>query len=240
MVPLVGGPPPPAAVAGGSGVVAAGGGVVVPPPGGPPLGGGAGELSVVLPQFSCPRRPNVGTEGRPILLRANHFQISMPRGFLHHYDVTITPDKCPRKVNREIIETMVQSYSKIFGSQKPVFDGRKNMYTRDDLPIGKEKAELEVTLPGEGKDRVFRVAIKWVAQVSAVARGKDCGNGTGVGASNGGCRSPGNQHFSRWAQSVCPPGRQLRVLAGYPVDSAVPVPCFLSMPRGNLKLQYVG
>ncbi|KAH8021962.1 hypothetical protein HPB51_019606 [Rhipicephalus microplus] len=119
-------------------------------------------VAAALPQFSCPRRPNVGTEGRPILLRANHFQISMPRGFLHHYDVTITPDK-------EIIETMVQSYSKIFGNQKPVFDGRKNMYTRDDLPLGKEKAELEVTLPGEGKDRVFRVAIKWVAQVSLYA-----------------------------------------------------------------------
>lgn len=26
--------------------------------------------------------------------------------------------------------------------------------------------ELEVTLPGEGRDRVFKVAIKWVAQVS--------------------------------------------------------------------------
>ena len=33
----------------------------------------------------------------------------MPRGFLHHYDVTITPDKCPRKINREIIETMVRA-----------------------------------------------------------------------------------------------------------------------------------
>lgn len=67
---------------------------------------------------------------------------------------------------REIIETMVASYSKIFSNQKPVFDGRKNMYTRDDLPIGRDKVELEVTLPGEGKDRVFRVAIKWVSQVS--------------------------------------------------------------------------
>lgn len=28
------------------------------------------------------------------------------------------------------------------------------------------QVELEVTLPGEGKDRVFKVAIKWVAQVS--------------------------------------------------------------------------
>ncbi|CAG2161723.1 unnamed protein product [Oppiella nova] len=147
------------------------------PPIGPPMGAmmtgvpgvgvpGAPSLENVLPVFLCPRRPNIGTDGRLITLRANHFQITMPRGFLHHYDITITPDKCPRKINREIIETMVQSYSKIFGTQKPVFDGRKNMYTRDDLPIGRDKVELEVTLPGEGKDRVFRVAIKWVSQVS--------------------------------------------------------------------------
>jgi eukaryotic translation initiation factor 2C len=94
--------------------------------------------------FSCPRRPNLGREGRPIGLRANHFQISMPRGFVHHYDINIQPDKCPRKVNREIIETMVHAYSKIFGTLKPVFDGRNNLYTRDPLPIGNDRVELEV------------------------------------------------------------------------------------------------
>ncbi|KXJ71356.1 hypothetical protein RP20_CCG020776 [Aedes albopictus] len=119
-----------------------------------------------LPVFTCPRRPNLGREGRPIVLRANHFQITMPRGFVHHYDINIQPDKCPRKVNREIIETMVHAYSKMFGALKPVFDGRNNLYTRDPLPIGNDRVELEVTLPGEGKDRVFRVTIKWVAQVS--------------------------------------------------------------------------
>lgn len=70
------------------------------------------------------------------------------------------------QVNREIIETMVKSYGKIFGNLKPVFDGRSNLYTRDPLPIGNAREELEVTLPGEGKDRLFRVSIKWVAQVS--------------------------------------------------------------------------
>uniref|UniRef100_A0A182MMT6 Protein argonaute-1 n=1 Tax=Anopheles culicifacies TaxID=139723 RepID=A0A182MMT6_9DIPT len=119
-----------------------------------------------LPVFTCPRRPNLGREGRPIVLRANHFQITMPRGYVHHYDINIQPDKCPRKVNREIIETMVHAYSKMFGALKPVFDGRNNLYTRDLLPIGNDRVELEVTLPGEGKDRVFRVTIKWVAQVS--------------------------------------------------------------------------
>uniref|UniRef100_A0A1B0CSD2 Protein argonaute-1 n=1 Tax=Lutzomyia longipalpis TaxID=7200 RepID=A0A1B0CSD2_LUTLO len=90
----------------------------------------------------------------------------MPRGYIHHYDINIQPDKCPRRVNSEIIETMVHAYSKIFGVLKPVFDGRNNLYTRDPLPIGNDRVELEVTLPGEGKDRVFRVTIKWVAQVS--------------------------------------------------------------------------
>lgn len=70
------------------------------------------------------------------------------------------------QVNREIVECMVHSYNKIFGAIKPVFDGRNNLYTRDPLPIGNDRVDLEVTLPGEGKDRVFRVAIKWVAQVS--------------------------------------------------------------------------
>lgn len=118
------------------------------------------------PVFVCPRRPGLGHEGRSILLRANHFPITMPRGYLHHYDITISPDKCPRKINREIVEVMVASYSKLFGQQKPVFDGRKNMYTCDELPMGRDKLELEVTLPGEGKDRLFRVAMKWVSQVS--------------------------------------------------------------------------
>ena len=72
------------------------------------------------------------------------------------------------RVNREIIQTMVHAYSRIFGNLKPVFDGRSNLYVKDPLPIGNDQVELEVTLDSEGKDRVFRVTIKWVAQVIAV------------------------------------------------------------------------
>ena len=118
-----------------------------------------------IPVFRCPKRPNKGTEGRPLALRANHFQITMPRGLLYHYDITISPDKCPRKINREIIDIMVQVYSKLF-PKRPVFDGRKNMYTKEELPIGRDRIDLEVTLPGEGKDRNFRIAIKYIGQVN--------------------------------------------------------------------------
>uniref|UniRef100_A0A2I3GHI1 Argonaute RISC catalytic component 2 n=1 Tax=Nomascus leucogenys TaxID=61853 RepID=A0A2I3GHI1_NOMLE len=71
---------------------------------------------------------------------------------------------------REIVEHMVQHFkTQIFGDRKPVFDGRKNLYTAMPLPIGRDKVELEVTLPGEGKDRIFKVSIKWVSCVSLQA-----------------------------------------------------------------------
>lgn len=81
----------------------------------------------------------------------------MPRGYVHHYEINIQPDKCPRKVNREIIETMVHAYSRIFGNLRPVFDGRNNLYTKDPLPIGHDKLELEVS----DRRRVIRFAC-WI------------------------------------------------------------------------------
>ena len=59
---------------------------------------------------------------------------------LYHYDIAIHPDKCPRRVNREIVEALVQTRMEYFGDQKPVFDGKKNLYSRKQLPgIGRER-----------------------------------------------------------------------------------------------------
>ena len=66
-------------------------------------------------------------------------QVRIPNCSLYHYDVTITPDKCPRRVNREIIEALVNTHKEYFGQQKPVFDGRKNLYSRKSLPIGRDR-----------------------------------------------------------------------------------------------------
>ena len=53
-----------------------------------------------------------------------------------------------------------------------VFDGQTNnayvQFIYGDYMAGWQ-VELEVTLPGEGRDRVFRVAIKFMAQVSLYA-----------------------------------------------------------------------
>ena len=44
------------------------------------------------------------------MLKANYFKVNIPNGDLHHYDVDIRPDKCPRRVNREIIENVVENF----------------------------------------------------------------------------------------------------------------------------------
>jgi hypothetical protein len=41
----------------------------------------------------------------------------------------------------------------------------RKQFTNRAVCLGKDAVELEVTLDGEGKDRVFRVSMKWHAQV---------------------------------------------------------------------------
>lgn len=117
--------------------------------------------------FQAPRRPGIGTIGKPIKLLANYFEVDIPKIDVYHYEVDIKPDKCPRRVNREVVEYMVQHFKpQIFGDRKPVYDGKKNIYTATLLPIGQDRVDFEVTIPGEGKDRIFKVSIKWLAVVS--------------------------------------------------------------------------
>lgn len=134
----------------------------------PVAGGGLPLLSGGGVQFQCPQRPNHGVEGRSILLRANHFAVRIPGGTIQHYSVEVQPDKCPRRVNREIITCMIRSFGNIFGNIHPVYDGKRNMYTREQLPtIGRDRREFEVTLPGDSAvERQFTVAVKWCGQVS--------------------------------------------------------------------------
>uniref|UniRef100_A0A915KP56 Protein argonaute N-terminal domain-containing protein n=1 Tax=Romanomermis culicivorax TaxID=13658 RepID=A0A915KP56_ROMCU len=113
-------------------------------PGGPIASSGykPEDTTSMCTVFLAPRRPGHGIEGRPVVLRANHFQVRIPGGVIQHYEISVSPEKCPRRVNREIVNTMVRAYGRIFGQLKPVYDGKKNMYTRDPLPIGKDKVSI--------------------------------------------------------------------------------------------------
>ncbi|CAD5227824.1 unnamed protein product [Bursaphelenchus okinawaensis] len=117
--------------------------------------------------FMAPRRPGPGVEGKQISLRANHFQVQIAAHEVQFYQIEIQPDKCPRKVNREIINKMIESY-KEFLNIKPVYDGKKSFYTRQLIPLlGNERKEFEVTMPGDSPvDRRFMVYIQWKESVS--------------------------------------------------------------------------
>nr|XP_023668880.1 protein argonaute-3 [Paramormyrops kingsleyae] len=120
------------------------------------------------PLFSVPRRPGYGTMGKPIKLLANCFQVEIPKMDVYLYEVDIKPEKCPRRVNREVVDSMVQHFKvTIFGDRRPVYDGKKSLYTANPLPVAPTGVDLDVTLPGEGgKDRPFKVSIKFVSLVS--------------------------------------------------------------------------
>ena len=88
-----------------------------------------------------PKRPGLGKCGKKITLSANFFEVKYKDHDIYHYDVTIEPSKCPASLNRIAIERMVSVYPEVFGHHKPVFDGKKNMYTIAPLDIGDGKVK---------------------------------------------------------------------------------------------------
>ena len=55
------------------------------------------------------------------------------------------------RTRREIVETMVLSYAqRIFAGQRPVFDGRKNLYSKEPLPIGRDRVSYHCRLAETG------------------------------------------------------------------------------------------
>ncbi|KAI8824387.1 Piwi domain-containing protein [Fimicolochytrium jonesii] len=143
--------------------------------------------------WKYPRRPDVGTAGRQIQVRANFFPIlNFPKTMIHHYDVAILPDVPPAK-NRRIYQIWEQALKS--GKWKgpnlglgpssvpqpadlgdrpfipPVFDGRKNVYSIQDLglPEGIDSVyELDYFEDEEAKvrgGRKFTMAIRKVGEI---------------------------------------------------------------------------
>ena len=83
------------------------------------------------------KRPDYGTAGRPIRLRANFFRLNVSSQLsdLFHYNVEITPNKCPLSVKRDVVNEIIRQYKDTtFQGHHPAFDGEKNLYSRVKLP----------------------------------------------------------------------------------------------------------
>lgn len=92
-----------------------------------------------------PRRPGVGRLGKAIQVRSNYFEIQqLPNIRITHYDVTVTPD-VPPPVNRKIFDQFITTFrvSDLAGS-RPVYDGRKNLFSPKELPFESRTFEVSV------------------------------------------------------------------------------------------------
>ncbi|KAG0371264.1 eukaryotic translation initiation factor 2C, 2 [Mortierella sp. AD032] len=120
------------------------------------------------------KRPEPGKAGKSIRINANFFEITqLPNINIFHYDVTITPD-VPPIVNRRVFEHMLVVYGKSdLDSSRPVFDGRKNIFSPRVFPF--ESKTLDITLPEDEvpkgvvprrPPRVFKVKIKKASEIN--------------------------------------------------------------------------
>ncbi|KAJ0027745.1 hypothetical protein Pint_35058 [Pistacia integerrima] len=118
---------------------------------------------------SFPARPGFGTQGWKCVVRANHFMVQVADKDIYHYDVTITPEVIPRKINRDVIAQLTRMYRKShLGQRILAYDGRKNIFTAGALPFDSKEFIVKLSdKDGKGsssrlskEDRQFLVGIK--------------------------------------------------------------------------------
>ncbi|CAJ0901466.1 3482_t:CDS:10 [Entrophospora sp. SA101] len=119
-------------------------------------------------------RPDYGTKGRAINVRTNFFRItSLPESNIIHYDVTISPD-VPPVINRKVYEEFEALHrNEALGGIKPVFDGRKNVFSPRPLALHEDAGTFDVTIPEDDSittskrpPRIFKIKIRKVGVIN--------------------------------------------------------------------------
>lgn len=119
------------------------------------------------------KRPGFGTGGRTIQVTVNTFEARVTDGVIYHYDVAITPDKLPARVNNLLFQSLqTQSAPHVFNNGPLVYDGRKNAFSMYKLQFGpSDTAQYSVSLPQQGppSDRppkVYTMKLTKVAEIN--------------------------------------------------------------------------
>ncbi|KAL5538148.1 hypothetical protein UlMin_045912 [Ulmus minor] len=118
------------------------------------------------------RRPGFGTVGRKCVVRANHFLVNVANRDLFHYDVSISPEVPSKKVNRDVIKTLVEKYgASHLGSRKPAYDGRKSLYSAGELPFSSKVFSVKLVendgnagTSSRRREGEFNVTIKFASK----------------------------------------------------------------------------
>ncbi|KAH9367008.1 hypothetical protein HPB48_000052 [Haemaphysalis longicornis] len=136
------------------------------------------------PERSRPLRGGPGPTAATIRLLANHYPIRVLEGTVYHYDVTVSSQRRSQapaggaapgndwewvpsliaRINRQVIAKFHSSCEQIFNI-RPVFDGRKNLYTRTNKLGAVNNFTVSVQVDG-GRERQYNVAVKLVAELN--------------------------------------------------------------------------
>ncbi|KAH9910664.1 argonaute-like protein [Epithele typhae] len=80
------------------------------------------------------KRPSFGTSGSEIFVKTNHFEVSIPEGYIHHYDeITGSAKPLPPRMNREIVHRLQTQIAPGTFTPRAVYDGRANLYSTGKL-----------------------------------------------------------------------------------------------------------
>ncbi|CAG8435462.1 9989_t:CDS:10 [Funneliformis mosseae] len=128
------------------------------------------ELSLQkLPLPPPPPRPNLGTKGTKVVLRANY--INVTKLVRYNFESLSPRGRKPSKTVRgKIFMEMIKQ--KLFGNCLPVYDGNDLIYCSTTLPMGngKEDSVLEVVLPpsedNNNRPTKFEVKIKSAKEIN--------------------------------------------------------------------------
>ncbi|XP_023241851.1 protein argonaute-2-like [Centruroides sculpturatus] len=123
-----------------------------------------------------PPRPGFGYSGKRIKILSNFFEMEIDQSCLYHYHVDIIPVKknkeqsvsCKRynclntRENRKVIDNLLSNFQ-IFRNYPVAFDGKKNLFSCNLMPIEEEKTFF-VSLKSNNRTCDYNVVLKPVCK----------------------------------------------------------------------------
>ncbi|KAI5072524.1 hypothetical protein GOP47_0012630 [Adiantum capillus-veneris] len=117
----------------------------------------------------APKRPQPGTAGNRVTVKANHFVVNLRPGItIYHYDVDINPKVSSRGVARQLQRQLLAMHETDFQGRLPVYDGSKSLYTASALPFDKSK-EFTVAFTNENREKTFKITLRHVGTLGSSA-----------------------------------------------------------------------
>lgn len=120
--------------------------------------------------LELPLRPGYGTIGVKTLVRANHFQVTIPQTTLYKYDVAMVPEIKIKRMKKRVFQLLEAS---AFGKIKHLIatDYAKTIIAPSRLSLPDDRLQVEVTYYDENqagpteKSKVYMVTIQLVQKI---------------------------------------------------------------------------